>query len=525
MSNQTPSRTKANPPHLSRIHAAAVDGRVRNPIFRRTQLKRLHDAVASSSDALERAILADALVPSCITPADARLELCLTLRAVRQLAADLDVNAAFAEEYSVASSKDAAEARRPVGIVVVTPATHTPVYSAVAAVAAAVAGGNCVILQLDNTLQEVPSTLRKALQNAVDHDAIGFVTSDEISNASFSETEVIHYVQQSHQRRPESATPTEQATSSTQLLLCPNTGRTIAIVERDADVDAAASALVGARFALGGTSPYATDVVLVNEWVEKDFLQAVLRHTATVVSGRAATSSSALNGGKTTTRSSAGDPNLLDRIKEEGKARVVSTGDLGTVLTVEAPDSFLLSSSGPKVSQPLLAIRAVTSMDDAIDVAGRDLLAAYVFTKNPANAKYVTQFLDSAAAYVNHVPPRLLVGPAAVRGHPVNPDSAAPSPDMFTVPRPVYVGKRGRDAGGDKVLSKVVGGGDASAAVMAEMARDLGRELPALPRPLKQVGINFFEQGILTGAVLFFGTILTGVGFAGYHGYRLFKSR
>lgn len=148
MSNQSPSRTKANPPHLSRVHAAAVDGRVRNPIFRRTQLKRLHDAVASNSDALERAILADALLPSCITPADARLELCLALRAVRELAAALDVKAAFAEEYSVASSKDAAEARRPVGIVVVTPAAHTPVYSAVAAVAAAVAGGNCVILQV-----------------------------------------------------------------------------------------------------------------------------------------------------------------------------------------------------------------------------------------------------------------------------------------------------------------------------------------------------------------------------------------
>ncbi|TLD08083.1 hypothetical protein PspLS_10587 [Pyricularia sp. CBS 133598] len=523
MSNQSPSRTKANPPHLSRIHAAAVDGRVRNPIFRRTQLKRLHDAVAANSDALERAILADAVLPSCITPADARLELCLALRAVRELAAALDVKAAFAEEYSVASSKDAAEARRPVGIVVVTPApAHTPVYSAVASVAAAVAGGNCVILQLDNTLQEIPSALRKALHNAVDHDAIALATSDEISSASFGETQVIHYVQQNHQRQ-QSATPTDQTTPSQQLLVCPNTDRTIAIVERDADVDAAASALVGARFALGGTSPYAPDVVLVNEWVEKEFLQAILRHTAKVVSGRAAAAASP-NSGKTT-RSSAADPGLLDRIRDEGKARIVSTGDLGTVLTVEARDSFLMSSSAPKVSQPVLAIHAVTSMDDAIDAAGRDLLAAYVFTKNPANAKYVTQFLDSAAAYVNHVPPRLLVGPAAARGHPIDPESAAPSTDMFTVPRPVYVGKRGRDLGGDKVLSQVVGGGDASAAVMAEMARDLGKEMPALTRPLNQVGINFFEQGILTGAVLFFGTILTGVGFAGYHGYRLFTSR
>ncbi|KAH9433161.1 hypothetical protein MCOR02_007826 [Pyricularia oryzae] len=522
MSNQSPSRTKANPPHLSRVHAAAIDGRVRNPIFRRTQLKRLHDAVASNSDALERAILADALLPSCITPADARLELCLALRAVRELAAALDVKAAFAEEYSVASSKDAAQARRPVGIVVVTPAAHTPVYSAVAAVAAAVAGGNCVILQLDNTLQEIPSALRKALHNAVDHDAVALATSDEISTASFGDTQVIHYVQQTHQQRQQSPTGTEHTTRFNQLLVCPNTDRTIAIVERDADVDAAASALVGARFALGGTSPYAPDVVLVNEWVEKDFLQAVLRHTATVVSSRATAASP--SSGKTT-RSSAADPSLLDRVREEGKARVVSTGDLGTVLTVEARDSFLLSSSAPKVTQPVLAIHSVTSMDDAIDASGRDLLAAYVFTKNPANAKYVTQFLDSAAAYVNHVPPRLLVGPAAARGYPIDPESAAPSTDMFTVPRPVYVGKRGRDVGGDKVLSKVVGGGDASAAVMAEMARDLGREMPALARPLNQVGINFFEQGILTGAVLFFGTILTGVGFAGYHGYRLFASR
>ena len=51
----------------------------------------------------------------------------------------------------------------------------------------------------------------------------------------------------------------------------------VAFVERDADIEAAARAVVTARFAQGGKSPYAPDLVMVNEWVKKDFLSAVVQ--------------------------------------------------------------------------------------------------------------------------------------------------------------------------------------------------------------------------------------------------------
>jgi acyl-CoA reductase-like NAD-dependent aldehyde dehydrogenase len=51
----------------------------------------------------------------------------------------------------------------------------------------------------------------------------------------------------------------------------------VAIIERDADIRLAADTLVTAAFSLRGKSPYKPDIVLVNEWVKKDFLVAVMQ--------------------------------------------------------------------------------------------------------------------------------------------------------------------------------------------------------------------------------------------------------
>jgi hypothetical protein len=60
-------------------------------------------------------------------------------------------------------------------------------------------------------------------------------------------------------------------------LVSANETPVIALVERDAQVEEAAKALVFARFSRGGMSPYAPDIVLVNEWIKKPFLEAVIR--------------------------------------------------------------------------------------------------------------------------------------------------------------------------------------------------------------------------------------------------------
>lgn len=66
------------------------------------------------------------------------------------------------------------------------------------------------------------------------------------------------------------------------LLQSSPTSQCVAIVDRSADVEAAAKAITTARFSFGGTSPYAPDLVLVNEFVKKDFFEACSRHASSL---------------------------------------------------------------------------------------------------------------------------------------------------------------------------------------------------------------------------------------------------
>ncbi|EJT82348.1 hypothetical protein GGTG_02321 [Gaeumannomyces tritici R3-111a-1] len=491
---------------LARIRGSATDGRAHNPIFRRAQLKRLHDAVAAHADELERAAVA-AVKDSAVTPHDARLELCFAVRAVRELSASprLDVAAAHELEYAVSRGRDARGARRPVGIVVVSlpPAAHTPVYSVVSAVAAAVAGGNCVVLQIEQTIRELPAILGRMLTEALDRNTFATAAAAEIDAAIKGRDDVTHFIMGSDAE----ATPTP----SPRLLVSASHRRVVAVVERDADLDKAASALVTARFGFGGASPYAPDLVLVNEWVQQGFLEAVLRRTSSLIAAHAASAAGNSRLG------SGGE--LLRRIKAEGKAKVVTEGDFCSVVVVEQRDSFLLKG---KINQSCLNVHTVTSMDDAIDlinVHGKSL-AAFVFTQSLANGKYLTQFLDADVMFVNQIPTRILVGPAHPQGYPLDPAMTTMSPDLFTVPTPVYVEPV---SSAQDSLEKAVR--DATPASMATLARELAKPLKALKRPLKQVHVGFFEQGIMTGALLVLGTFCTAAGLLGLHGYRFVAAR
>jgi hypothetical protein len=60
--------------------------------------------------------------------------------------------------------------------------------------------------------------------------------------------------------------------------ISPSSLRALAVVDRTAQVDEAAQAIVRARFSRRGSSPYAPDVVLVNEFVMEEFLTCLLHH-------------------------------------------------------------------------------------------------------------------------------------------------------------------------------------------------------------------------------------------------------
>lgn len=77
---------------------------------------------------------------------------------------------------------------------------------------------------------------------------------------------------------------TYHAASKTHLTSSTNS-RCVAVVDRSADIDAAAKAITTARFSFGGYSPYAPDLVLVNEFVKEEFFEACSRYVALSFAG------------------------------------------------------------------------------------------------------------------------------------------------------------------------------------------------------------------------------------------------
>lgn len=61
-------------------------------------------------------------------------------------------------------------------------------------------------------------------------------------------------------------------------------GKVVAVVDRSANINQAAEALVTACFSFGGRSPYAPDLVLVNEFIKEPFLMALVQASVSLSS-------------------------------------------------------------------------------------------------------------------------------------------------------------------------------------------------------------------------------------------------
>lgn len=77
----------------------------------------------------------------------------------------------------------------------------------------------------------------------------------------------------------------DASTRSPTSILSPSTKHTVAVVDRTADIDSAAKTLVRSRISFGGSSPYAPDLVLVNEFVKEQLLKSVARHMLELAPG------------------------------------------------------------------------------------------------------------------------------------------------------------------------------------------------------------------------------------------------
>lgn len=125
--------------------ATARSARCHNAFFRQQQLKFLHDLLRSNAAQIVAAIEQD----SPVTNAEATTEVAVVLNIVKEHHAAIDPKKELEEEYRVAKGRDALDRTTPWGVVYVEPSlVHTPLFSVVSPLAAALAAGNCVVMKV-----------------------------------------------------------------------------------------------------------------------------------------------------------------------------------------------------------------------------------------------------------------------------------------------------------------------------------------------------------------------------------------
>jgi aldehyde dehydrogenase (NAD+) len=348
----------------------------------------------------------------------------------------------------------------------------------------------------------LPSLLRTLLSKALEADTFAILSS---SPSQDSLALCLQVIQETHVEFPISS-----------QLVSPKS-KVIAIVDRTADLASAAEQLVAARFAFGGTSAYAPDLVLVNEFIKKEFSEHVLRHSIRYLSGadNVANISPKLpsqTAQKPTSRVADAFKTLQE--SRSWKLNTLTQGDHGAV--VELTNMSVLPSS--KVNQPLFCISSITSLEHAISLVDEDLepprtlLAAYHFG-TPSAGKYLSQFINADASFINHVPYCLLLGPAAPSNHPIDIEKRYTT-QHFTRSSPAYIASPASQS----ALSQVFTSKD-SRRFAADLLAKSCQEIKEGKRA-ESIAIGYFEQGIFIGLGVYGIPILTCIGASLFFGIR-----
>ncbi|KAF9733979.1 hypothetical protein PMIN06_005191 [Paraphaeosphaeria minitans] len=471
---------------LANLNATALTGRSCNPFFRREQLKSLHDTLRGEINAVRDALRQD----QHVTDAEATIEIATTLRHLKTHYAEIDQKAELERENRPTKAKDAADRTEPWGVVYIEPnLEHTPFFSVIEPLGAAIAAGSCIVLKLENTPRALPSLLRSLLPKALQPDTFQIVSTLPQEGAQSKFLSVLQ------ETRTEQPNYTRLVSSS---------GRILAVVDRTADLSSAAEALVTARFSFGGTSPYAPDLVFVNEFVKRDFVEKVLKYGIQYLA--ATSSNGAPNGTLQSKQRNASDALATLSEGKHWQTNIITQGSTGAIveLTSKSTTHVPLPS---RSNAPVLAISAVSSLDHAIDIINNDsddrLSAAYHFAA-PAHAKYLSQFIRSEVTFVNHIPISLLLGPGAPLFHEFDVDNRYRK-EQFLRPSPVLV----------RPANKTIGTGKDAAKLLDDAAKEIKE-----PKRAESIAIGFFEQGILIGLGVYGVPLLTCLGASLFFGVR-----
>ncbi|KAJ5819416.1 hypothetical protein N7474_005007 [Penicillium riverlandense] len=497
------SISSTNASIVARLGAARIDGRSENLRHRQDELRSLHEALSKAHEQLQAAMLAD----TGHSAAEINLEFSMALQTVCHHYDSLDFRQAQDEEYQVEQGHDHTGRRMNVGVVYIRPSALSSLFSVVAPLAAAMAAGNVLILEVLATLYQLPHLLSKVLVEALDADTFAIV-STPLSD------EALRYLS-AHRVLTDLGRPADD-THANVLASCSGS-RVIGVVDRTADITQAAKAIVRARFAFQGKSVYAPDVILVNEFVKSSLLESVVKEATVYLS-----QTPARNTEPAVLRQHAAVRKQMASIVAENRGNIIALGEAAGIMDLASRrDAAILAT---KMTLPLLVFLSCTSLDDAINFAscnsdddllvGTPYLASYVFG-SPEVARYLSQGLSACASFLNHIPVEILVysssglvGPAGPAGHPLDAKHRY-TKAMFEVPRPQFVANA--HAGVPFKDAVVI-----NPAAAAKLLNSALKPLKPTDQPFQVSSIGFFEQGLLTSLAIAMTPVVVGIGYGMY---------
>jgi acyl-CoA reductase-like NAD-dependent aldehyde dehydrogenase len=148
------------PRHLIRIVAGNIDGRAANIRYRQEEFHRLQSSILENLNEIKQAISDD----TGHTQEELQTEVALALKEIHTHYASLDVAQSLEVEYRIINGKDNRDQKRSVGIVYIIPSQHTLFYSVIAALSAALAAGNSIIVEVHyfHTIFEFQSNIDRS---------------------------------------------------------------------------------------------------------------------------------------------------------------------------------------------------------------------------------------------------------------------------------------------------------------------------------------------------------------------------
>lgn len=303
---------------ISRLQAAQIDGRADNIRYRQGQLHYLHEALRTEANKICNAIVQDT---GCKLP-EAQLEYASAMRVLRDVYNALNFDQSIMDEYRVTKGSNYPNRTVGVGTVYIAATSRaSPFFSLLSPLATAIAAGNCVMLEVSNTLRALPALLQKVLSQSLDTDTFAIVDSDCMKAANSNSISMV-VLQDWERDIMHFDTPLLQSTSSASV---------VAVVDRTADIQSAAQYLLMARFSFAGKAAYAPDLVLVNEFVKKPLLQALAQRAITYLdSGTQKARGNTLHRDKPGTY----DRSVLAEMATKGSADIVSLGPNGCIVDV-----------------------------------------------------------------------------------------------------------------------------------------------------------------------------------------------